>query len=267
MELHQLMVGGKVDTSLPPKSWDSIARRYVEHDTLPEQTFGEFAPQATEQLADVRESIIGNIATAITGKPANDNVPKRDWNENLPRAGDWMQTFTGRQFWPMDPRADEVFIEDIAHALSMQCRYAGHCLKFYSVAEHSDHLAWWLYERYGAAVALWGLMHDASEAYLVDVPRPVKPFLAGYKPAEAKVMAVICERFGLPPEMPKVVHEADHDIIADERANMAPCVAKWAGGYDKPLGVSLQYWAPAMAERAFLVSFEYFVRKAARAAA
>ena len=53
------------------------------------------------------------------------------------RKGDWMQTYTGRQFWPIDPRANEVHIEDIAHALSMMCRYNGHCRTFYSVAEHS----------------------------------------------------------------------------------------------------------------------------------
>lgn len=53
------------------------------------------------------------------------------------RRGDWMQTYTGRQFWPLDPLPEDVFIEDIAHALSMQCRYAGHVTRFYSVAEHS----------------------------------------------------------------------------------------------------------------------------------
>ena len=54
-----------------------------------------------------------------------------------PRCGDWIQTFTGRQFWPLDPHVDEIYIEDIAHSLSMQCRFTGHSLRFYSVAEHS----------------------------------------------------------------------------------------------------------------------------------
>ena len=53
------------------------------------------------------------------------------------RKGDWMQTFLGIQFWPMEPRVDEIQIEDIAHALSNQCRFAGHCSTFYSVAQHS----------------------------------------------------------------------------------------------------------------------------------
>lgn len=57
------------------------------------------------------------------------------------RAGDWMQTFTGRQFWPMDPRPEDLDILDIAHALSLLCRFGGHCQRFYSVAEHSVHVS------------------------------------------------------------------------------------------------------------------------------
>lgn len=53
----------------------------------------------------------------------------------------WIQTFTGRQFWPLDPRAEDVDIRDIAHALSMKCRYNGHCREFYSIADHSCRVA------------------------------------------------------------------------------------------------------------------------------
>ncbi len=185
-------------------------------------------------------------------------------NDNKPRKGNWMQTFTGHQFWPLDPRPEEIFIEDIAHSLSMQCRYAGHSIRFYSVAEHSCMIAQYLLPLYGREVALWGLLHDASEAYLVDVPRPVKPYLAGYKDAEARVMAAVCDRFNLPRAMPKEVHEVDGRIIGDERANMAPCVAEWyATG--EPLGIWLEYWTPDQAERWFLHMFNqlYDVRRAA----
>src|SRR5690606_29748913 len=98
------------------------------------------------------------------------------------RKGDWMQTFTGRRFWPLDPRPDEICIEDIAHALSMQCRYAGHCLSFYSVAEHSVLLSQHVAEPFRR----WALLHDASEAYLVDVPRPIKGDLSNYRAVEAR---------------------------------------------------------------------------------
>src|SRR6266700_4788978 len=101
--------------------------------------------------------------------------------------GDWIQTAMGRKFWPMDPRSGEVFIDDIAHALSMLCRFGGHCIRFYSVAEHSVLLSRVAEPRF----KLWALLHDASEAYLADVPRPVKPALVGYKDAEERVQRAI----------------------------------------------------------------------------
>lgn len=169
------------------------------------------------------------------------------------RTGDWMQTFTGRQFWPVDPRPEEVFIEDIAHALAMQCRYAGHSLRFYSVAEHSVHLA----RHVSPENALWALLHDASEAYLVDVPRPLKPFLPGYREAEDAVMRAVALRFKLLPfsVMPGEVKEADGRILADEAAqNMATPPAPWTfNGH--ALGVTLEYWSPERAEQEFLNEF------------
>lgn len=167
------------------------------------------------------------------------------------RKGDWMQTFTGRRFWPLDPRPDEICIEDIAHALSMQCRYAGHCLSFYSVAEHSVLLSQHVAEPFRR----WALLHDASEAYLVDVPRPIKGDLSNYRAVEARVMAAICERFGLPPDMPPEVAEADFRIIGDERRNLSDCEAAWTNP-PEPLGVRLKLLTPIMAENAFLVAFD-----------
>lgn len=166
------------------------------------------------------------------------------------RRGDYIGTYTGRKFWPMDPHADDVSIIDIAHSLSMQCRYAGHCRKFYSVAEHSVLIAQWLLDQgHGQRAALWGLLHDAAEAYLVDVPRPVKPHLAGYAAAEADVMAAIAAAFSLG-AMPRIVKEADNWIIGDEIANLAPM--EWHKEYINPLGVSLRYWEPHRAKYEFL---------------
>ncbi|WP_312414145.1 hypothetical protein [Shinella sp.] len=181
------------------------------------------------------------------------------------RQGDFMQTATGRKFWPLSPRADEVFIEDIAHSLALQCRYAGHCLRFYSVAEHSVLIARHLRDQYGEQTALWALLHDASEAYLVDVPRPVKPYLTGYKDAEANVMAAVCDRFGLSREMPAAVHEADNRIIADELVNLVPMDwhARYAG---KELGVHLRYWSPEQAREEFMATFDALTGRVGRVA-
>ena len=90
------------------------------------------------------------------------------------RVGDWIQTMSGVIFYPLDPRPEEIRIEDIAHALSHQCRFAGHCREFYSVAEHSVRVSRELPQEF----MLWGLLHDASEAYLVDLPRPIKRWSA-----------------------------------------------------------------------------------------
>lgn len=169
--------------------------------------------------------------------------------------GDWIQTSLGGQFWPIDPRADEIDPEDVAHALSLLCRFGGHCLRFYSVAEHSVLLS--------RAVApenrLWALLHDATEAYLVDVPRPLKPFLVGYREAEDKIAVAVCERFGLPLQMPAEVKAADTRILTDERhQNMAPAPKPWSTDTE-PLGVKLQFWSPQQAKREFLADLSSLI--------
>lgn len=171
------------------------------------------------------------------------------------RIGDWMQTFTGRAVYPLDLRPADVDIRDIAHALSMQCRYAGHTLRFYSVAEHSVQVARWC-RKFGTDAALHGLLHDATEAYLVDVPRPVKPFLTGYREAEARAWDVVCQRFGLAMRTP-LVAEADNRILNDERAAlMTPCEREWLMADARPLGITIEGWLPARAEREFLALFD-----------
>jgi uncharacterized protein len=167
--------------------------------------------------------------------------------------GDWIQTAHGRQFWPIDPRSDEVFIDDIAHALSMLCRFGGHCLHFYSVAEHSVLLSRAAPPEY----KLWALLHDAAEAYLVDVPRPLKPFLSGYREAEDKIMLAICARFGLRDKMPDAVKDLDNRILRDEQEqNMATPPEAWTHYAKSRLGVNLMFWRPNDARVAFLEAFE-----------
>lgn len=174
------------------------------------------------------------------------------------RIGAFMQTYMGRQFWPIDPRPEEVDIRDIAHALSMACRYSGHCLRFYSVAEHSVLIAYWL-RKQGAApdVQLWGLMHDASEAYLTDVIRPIKPSLTNYYGLEENLMRVITARFGMAPDMPAAVKEADNRILSDERAQNMRLPGTPDSGWPclEPLGAKLPFWSPEQAEWHFLDSF------------
>jgi uncharacterized protein len=145
----------------------------------------------------------------------------------------WIQTFTGRQFFPLNPRVEDIVIEDIAHALSLQCRFSGHVKCFYSVGEHCVRIARQLIlEKRSRTEIVWGLLHDASEAYLVDLPRPLKrsPVLGpAYRQAEERLMLAVCQRFHLPFQQPECVTEADHRILITEKRDLlGPAPAPWS---------------------------------------
>lgn len=174
-------------------------------------------------------------------------------NPNSSRMGSWTQTYTGRQFWPMDPRADEIHIADIAHALSQLCRYNGHTLTHYSVAEHCVHLSYAV----SAEAALWALLHDATEAYVGDMVRPLKRHMPKYSAVEDHLMTVIAECFGLPGQRPPdEVSMADTRIIIDEKeALMGPGPADWGLPFPR-LGVKIHAWDAPTAEAAYLARFD-----------
>jgi hypothetical protein len=120
------------------------------------------------------------------------------------------------------------------------------------VAQHSVYVSHHL----PAPLKLWGLLHDAAEAYCVDVPRPLKPFLPGYREIEAGVMDAVCERFGLDPVMPAEVKAADDGILHDEMAQiMSSPPAPWALR-GKPLGIEINPWSPEVAKAVFLQEFQ-----------
>jgi len=104
-----------------------------------------------------------------------------------------IRTYSGIYFNVFDPKPEMVNINDIAHALSMQPRFGGHLPEFYSVAQHSIHVC----DKLSDGNEIYGLLHDASEAYLIDMPRPVKKGLTNYKEIEEKIMKVISDAFGL----------------------------------------------------------------------
>lgn len=170
------------------------------------------------------------------------------------RKGVRMQTATGRRFFPLDPRADEVEIFDVAHGLSMVCRYGGHTRWHYSVALHAVYVSRYV-EPWAAREAL---LHDSSEAYLGDMIRPLKHTRAmrRYRKAEAKVEAAVCERFGLSldPEVWREVKRIDDRILVDEtRQLMAdPSMYELRG---EPVGVTIERLRPDEACAEFLWRF------------
>ena len=173
------------------------------------------------------------------------------------RVGDWIQVASGKIFYPLDPRAEEVHIEDIAHSLSLKCRYGGHSKRFFSVGEHSVIVSRQVPPEY----ALWGLLHDAGEAYSSDIPRPLKRCLPDWKRMENRIMDAICEHFGLPHEEPEAVKQVDLAITSDERlVLMNPCEREW-GALPPPLGVEIRCLTPKQAEKAFMRRFRELTRK------
>ena len=136
---------------------------------------------------------------------------------------EWMQTISGRRVYPARLRVEDIDIEDIAHALSGMCRFAGHCKHFYGVAQHSVLVAEYVMARKRPLnEARWALLHDASEAYLGDITWPLKrhPAMRGYRDLERDAMSVIATCFGLEGPEPPIVKEADLAILATEKRDL-----------------------------------------------
>lgn len=160
--------------------------------------------------------------------------------------GPWIQTYTGRAFPLFDATPEDINPTDIAHSLGMQCRYNGHVHTFYSVAEHCVLMS----HAVSPENALWALLHDATEAYVGDMVAPLKRTMPDFKAAEDRIMAAICERYGLAPEMPAEVKAADRRILHDERWQaLGPTPRPWMPELEalEPLGVRLSFWAPETA--------------------
>lgn len=179
------------------------------------------------------------------------------------RRGDFILTYTGVRFWPIDPRPEEVNIADIAHALANLCRYTGHVSRFYSVAEHSCHVA----DCAPREDALWGLLHDATEAYIGDLARPIKHSDAGfgeaYQVAERRLMRAICIRFELPSRMPESVATFDDRVLETEAHALMPPLGRSWTGRAKVEGLEVAGWTPKRAEREFLRRFHNLTEVAA----
>lgn len=164
-------------------------------------------------------------------------------------SNEWMQTFTGKAFFPLaEIKPEDISEFDIAHSLGFQCRYNGHTRVFYSVAEHSILMSYAVPEE----DALWALLHDAPEAYIGDMVRPLKKHMPEYRAIDERIMDVICVRFGLPLGMPESVKEADTRIIENERRELlAEPPLPWTIHGEPLPNVSIQGWNPGEAEFRF----------------
>ena len=179
----------------------------------------------------------------------------KHWFARPPGRGpaEWMCTFSGVQYFPANPRVEDVRIVDIAHHLARLCRFTGAIKpEHYSVAEHSVHVSHTVPPEHAFA----GLMHDAPEAYMNDVNRPLKRSLPDYKRIEQLNWAVIAEKFGLPPELPPEVHEADVAVFFTEQALLLPPMpARDEHDAKARAPVEILSLGPNAAERLFLTRF------------
>ncbi len=186
------------------------------------------------------------------------------------RFGSWVLTYTGRAFFPLDPRAEDIDIHDIAHALSLLCRFTGHTRTFYSVADHclrvsavveakarhdAETLGIGGDDRVRTA-ALAGLLHDAAEAYVADVASPVKPWLGGYDQIEGRILSVVMAKYRLPAELPYAVKEADAILLATEARDLMPRLPRAWDLPARPLPDRVVPLTSDEAERRFLLRFE-----------
>lgn len=167
---------------------------------------------------------------------------------------DYIGTFTNKKFHFMNPSVEEVCIEDIAQALSMNCRYSGHVKKFYSVAEHCCLIADYVISTTGCVETAYdALLHDASEAYLTDVPRPIKPHLINYMDIEKKAELVIQQALGCRP-MGELIKYIDTHVCGTEARQLFLNIPEWCNDFDH-IDITVQNWSPERAFSEFMARF------------
>lgn len=163
----------------------------------------------------------------------------------------WIQTYKGRKFFPLDPRPEDIDIRDISHSLSLLCRFNGHSVVFYSVAEHSVLVSKAVAEEH----ALWGLLHDASEAYISDIPRPIKEKMPEFIEIEERIQRAVAERFGLSWPMPEEVKLTDtRALVTEMESLMSEPPEPWNLGV-KPLEMKVEVMNSKDADMAFMHRF------------
>jgi hypothetical protein len=179
----------------------------------------------------------------------------------------WVQTFTGRAVRPLDLQLEDVCIEDIAHSLSLICRFNGHCREFYSVANHSSLCAMVAPD----GLKLKTLLHDAAEYLLQDITRPFKAALwvdlapdrmVAYRNHEMHTLRIIFQALGVAwptDEEWGIIRGIDNRIVMTElRDLLSDPPAAWgvdATAYENLLILPM---SPGSSEQNFLHQFRKY---------
>ncbi len=150
---------------------------------------------------------------------------------------DWMRTHSGGRFYVSDVTRTKIKLEDISHGLSHICRFGGHTKFFYSVAQHSLMVAD-IVKALGGTVEqeMWALMHDSTEAYMGDIPTPLKHTLTNFGAREEVLMGHIDNQLSLPDHggweyIPSIVKQADKIALVTEARQLCSGVRGWGVEY------------------------------------
>lgn len=174
----------------------------------------------------------------------------------------WISTYTGRVFSLDRPSPEQVDIEDIARSLSKLCRFVGHCQEFYSVAQHSVLVSLCIEEE---DLRLPALLHDAHEAYLGDVSRPLKALaaLTAWDRIARRVDSAIARKFGLPHILfdHQLVKRADSRMLATEHRDIMLSSTPWVDQLE-PYPIKITPWGPGMAYIRFMARFKQLSARA-----
>jgi hypothetical protein len=214
--------------------------------------------QAIERVADFDDEV-----PTLVRNPAG---VLENWHK--PERG-WMQTYSGRRFYPLEPSAADVELVDVAHGLAMTCRYGGHSKRFYSVAEHcvlvsdiveGDARRAGMPADFVRAIALEALLHDSAEAYIGDMVRPLKhqAEMAEFRRAEERIEECIRAAFKIQSteQSRKVIKIVDDRILVDEITALMPNPQMYLETDTllgvEPIGVLICGWSPELAQHRFL---------------
>jgi 5'-deoxynucleotidase YfbR-like HD superfamily hydrolase len=175
----------------------------------------------------------------------------------------WIQTFTGRKFDLLRPGLEDIDIEDIAHAASMLCRFNGHIRVFYSVAQHSVHVSQHL-DHLHPKGGLQGLLHDAAEAYVGDMVRPLKRGMPVFQRIEDGIWLKVCEKYDIRQDLHPDVKKADNTMLVTEARDLMTVnrLNEWEIDLTPSEVVeTIEPWDPSRAKEEFLERFRMLERR------
>jgi hypothetical protein len=170
--------------------------------------------------------------------------------------GPTILTADGNYFDFERPDPNHVTIKSVARGLANTCRFAGQCARFYSVAEHSVLLSKMVSIR-GNHIERIGLLHDAAEAFILDMPKPLKEMLPDYKAVESRVEEVVFSKFGFSNPLPAIIKDADRRMLATEQSQIMFNTDDWKWTHSViPYPLKIECWPPDRAYHEFMLRAE-----------